>query len=468
MHAGNRCRFEHDESCPGIRKFLMKTFVAIVVACGVGLAVGYSVLSKKQAALQAQVDRLTKLQKDWDIEKASLEQKLKIAKSQPAGLSNPVVASSPPPEAAAAGQTPEQILDYLKSVRIGTGSKRVPAIRQVIHQLESLSDLREQAVPAIGQFLARFEDVDYGFESAPATAETTSTTAPVDNQADRGTASMNRNRARFDFVFPPSLRIGLVDVLKSIGGTAAESVLAEMLSTSGRAVEVAYVARALQEIAPDKYREAALAAVKDLLANPVSVSQPTRLDENAKSYLYSVMAMYNDPAFSTVAQALLITDDGRLDRNALNYLTGTMKEDAVPALYQAYKDPRMTNMWEKASIAGQVINYAGSNPQADQVFKEVVGNESIPPWMRAMTIQTLAGGTFFGGSSPSDATQIQARLNLLTSLPELRDQRMEEARKEAIQRLTDRLQGNGTAAAAQSAAPAATGTAPFPFAAGNQ
>ena len=214
-----------------------------------------------------------------------------------------------------------------------------------------------------------------------------------------------------------------------------------MLSTSGRGVEVAYVAKALQEMVPNKYRDVAIAAAKDLLANPPAIDRPNRLDENAKNYLYGVLSMYNDPTFATVAQNLLVTQDGRVDRTALTYLTGTMKEEAVPALYQAFKDSRVTNMWERASLATQILSYTGTSQQANDIFKEMMSNDSLPPWLRATAIQTVAdgSGTFFGGATPTDLAQIKARIDLLNSLPDIPDERLARARNDAIQRLSENL-----------------------------
>jgi hypothetical protein len=256
-----------------------------------------------------------------------------------------------------------------------------------------------------------------------------------------GPAAAIQGTARLDGLLPPSLRLGVVQVLREIGGDQAEQALAEMLSTSGRGVEVAYVARVLQEIAPNKYRDVAIAAAKDLLANPPPIDRPNRLDDNAKSYLYGVLSMYGDQTFANTAQGLLVTQDGRVDRTALNYLTGTLKDEAVPALYQAFKDNRVTNLWERASLATQILSYAGGNAQANDIFKELVSNDAMPSWLKTTAIQTVAGGQgpFFGGTAPTDPTQIKARIDLLNSLPDLSDERLARARLEALQKLTDSL-----------------------------
>ena len=95
-----------------------------------------------------------------------------------------------------------------------------------------------------------------------------------------------------------------------------------------------------------------------------------------------------------------------------------------------------------------MIEYTGSNPQANQVFNEVVQNESLPAWMRAMTIRNIAGTGFFGGTAPTDPAEVQARISLLSQMPEPADEQMAAARKDAIERLSNSL-ATGTVPAAE-------------------
>lgn len=423
----------------------MKTIVILVIAAGLGAAGSYWLVSQRAETRLAQ--ERTALESKWEVEKVHLEQEIKNAKMRPVKSDRPLPAALAP-AAPIAGKSPEQILARLKELRVsGKSASRAQAVRQVIYHLQALSEGGENSLPVIREFLGRFEDVSYTPELLEDTASGTSTKRPV----LPGTPA--QSTVQLDFVLPPSLRLGLVDVLKEIGGPSAEGILAEMLGSTGRAVELAYVAHALQELAPDRYKEVAVSAAKDLLANPSSAKGGDRLDENAKGYLYYVLAMYNDPAVANVAQALLINAEGHLDRKALAYVAGNLKEMAVPALYQAFNDPRLTNLWEKATLAGQALAYAGKNPQADELFKTMVANESAPSWMRAMTIQTLAGNTFFGGTTPSNPAEIQARIGLINSLPETADPALAKAKTEALQRLNNHL--NGETPAAPESEPAA-------------
>lgn len=412
----------------------MKILLGICAAVVLTFVATYALVSSQKAAQYARERQL--LESSWEAERAELEAALKGAKRRPSAST--VITTE---EATASRPSAQDILEKLKKTKVLAGEQRSVSVRRIVHHLESLVDLGPEALTPIREFLAKFEDVDYSGEA---------------HEDDRGALGepeaktpampgVTARTPRLDTILPPSLRLGLVQVMREMGGEQAEQVLAEMLTTSGRGIEVAYVVRALQEMAPNKYRDVAIAAARDLLANPPAIDRPNRLDENAKNYLYGVLSMYNDQSFATVAQSLLVTGDGHVDRTALSYLTSTMKEEAVPALYQAFKDNRVTNMWERASLATQLFTYAGVNSQANDALKEVVGNESLPTWLRATALQAVAGGrgTFFGGASPTDPTQIKARIDLLMGLPEPADERLARARTEAIQKLSDALAAGG-------------------------
>jgi hypothetical protein len=419
----------------------MKKLLALCAALGLTCVATYLFVSSQKAAQFNRERDL--LKRGWDAERAELEAALRAAKQHSAA--SRAAAAEP----AGSKTSARDILERLKKMKVLGGEQRVPSIRHIVHQLESLADLGPEALPAIREFLGKFEDVDYSAEPHGDFMQEVS----AGLRPERGAAPplpAGGNLPRLDTVLPPSLRLGLVQVLKEMGGDGAEQVLAEMLSTSGRGVEVAYVAQALQEMVPNKYRDVAVAAAKDLLANPPPIDRPNRLDENAKSFLYGILTMYNDPTFAASAQNLLITPDGRVDRTALNYLTGTMKEESVPALYSAFKDSRLTNMWERAALVTQMFSYAGSSQQANDIFKELVTNDTLPTWLRATAIQTVAGGqgAFFGGAAVTDAAQIKARIDLLNSLPDIADERLARARNEALQRLSDHLAATPDAAGA--------------------
>jgi hypothetical protein len=415
----------------------MKNLLAICAAVVLAAVATYLIVSNQMSA-GFNRERAV-LRSSWEAERAELEAALKSRQRLA-----PAAAVGPTASPALSRAPAQSVLEYLKTLKVLPANQRNQSIRQIIHQLQNLVDLGPDALPPIRDFLAKFEDVDYGPEAHDDDDRDPTRRIEPAESFDRmagATGVPARSEVRLDSILPASLRLGLVEVLREIGGEGAEEVLADMLSTSGRGIEVAYVARTLQEMVPYKYRDMAVAAAKDLLANPPSIDQPNRLDKGARNYLYSVLNMYNDPSFASTAQRYLVTEDGRIDRTTLNYLTNTLQEDSVSALYQAFNDERMTNLWERASLTSQIISYAGVNPEANNIFKDMVNNEALPSWLRATAIQALAGARNQPlGATLNDPAHIKARIALLNSLPDPQDERLTRVRYETIQKLTERLQ----------------------------
>jgi hypothetical protein len=300
-----------------------------------------------------------------------------------------------------------EVLELLLKLHPNTGEEsRNRIFRHIVYHLEMLAQMGSDSVPVIQEFLKKNQDVDYSGDLINASGERINRSG--------GAAFASRNVTRTDFIVPPSLRLGLVDVLEQIGTAEATQVLVEMLDTTGRGIEVAYLARVLQDRSPDEYRDNALKAAKDLLANPPAIDRPNRLDENSRAYLYSVLAMFNDTSFAEIAQTLLVTAEGRVDRQAMNYLSDALKEQAVPALYSAYKNDKLTNQTERTQILNALLTFTGPSAQANDVFREIVSDEKIPATIRGFTIQSLAGTP--GREKPSDPQVIEGRLQFLRTL----------------------------------------------------
>ena len=394
----------------------MKTFIAALVALTVGFGVAFAIVSaQKEAALN---DQKAKLEAKWREEKEQLEAELN-GKRIPGKIRTIEKQVNMP----AVGRTPEEILQNLLALK-PTGTGRISVIRKIVHELEDLANLKDEAVPAIRDFLARNEDLDYSEKSSD----------EGDRNGDRRwRPSWSRSSPPTEFTLPPSLRIGLFEVLEEIGTPAAEEALADVLSTSGRAVEIACVVRMLESMAPGKYREAAINAAKELLRNPLPIDNPNRLDEQAENYLYAILEMYKDNSFVADAGKQLITADGKLNRNARDYLTKTQGEEAIPALMDAFKSKAMTNEWDKASIAGRILDYVGKNSQADTLLNDIVSNPDFDARMRAYALMRLAGGR--GTDSPTDPEIIKKRMMIVAAIAQ-------GTTEESILRAADRTQQN--------------------------
>ena len=402
----------------------MKTFLTILIAGCIGFAAAFAIVSNRnEAALK---NERAKLEAQWQTERANLESQLAIAKNKKNKVEQVTTEVAVPTKRSA-----KEILDSLLKLQ-PAGTTRIFTIRKIVHELEDLAELKNEALPAIRAFLAKNSDLDYSVER----------TDRSDNGDRRNwTPPWQRNSPPTEFSLPPSLRIGLFDVLKDIGGDAAEKLMAEVLGTSGRAVEVAYLTRALEEIAPGKYRETALTAAKDLLRNPIAINSPNRLDEQAEGYLYGILELYNDPSFIDDAKRMLVNADGRLNRNAQQYLAKVQGEGMVATYYDLYKNDTMTNNFDKMSVANRILGYVGPNATANAFLSEVVANTNIDSRMKSFAIMQLAGG-FGGNDTPKDPNIVRQQIPVLERLKATTtDERLLQAIDRTQQNLQNILDG---------------------------
>lgn len=334
----------------------MKALLAALLVGGVFVAATASFVANREAVRHRAT--LAQAQAQWAEEKAQLEAALKKAKGRT------VVVEAPAPAAPAtavvtvtAKPDPDAIIARLTTFKSTTPGQTLPQNRQlkrVLHEFESLVDAGESALPAIRAFLARNEDVEF----------------------QGGTLKGARDgNVPTDFLMPPSLRLGLFDALRRIGGAEAEAMLAGVLKTTARGVEIAYLARVLEELAPGKHRDTAIAAAKDLLANPVA--EAAALDKNDRNYLYGVLAFFNDASQVAMAQGQLLAANGGLDRAALKYLERALGEQVVPVVAQAYLDPRTTDAAVKEPLIRSALAFVGMNDQALQVFGQAVRDPAL-------------------------------------------------------------------------------------------
>ena len=70
-----------------------------------------------------------------------------------------------------------------------------------------------------------------------------------------------------------------------------------------------------------------------------------------------------------------------------------------------------------------LLSFTGPSSQANGVFNQLIGDDSVPSGVRAMTIQGLAGGP--SKEPPSDPKVIQARMEVLREARgRLKDERL--------------------------------------------
>ena len=141
----------------------MKTLIIILLVAGVSFASAYFVVSNQKAA------QLKAAQAQWDVEKAQLEAAA-AATGSPAARAPTIVMSTP--QFVPAEESPQDILNDLLNIKLGSGSERNTALRMVVFKLESLAQRGKASVPAIRSFISRNVDMEYGEQSNANTNQT--------------------------------------------------------------------------------------------------------------------------------------------------------------------------------------------------------------------------------------------------------------------------------------------------------
>ncbi len=383
------------KTLPFLTKAASGTLVAtVILAVGCGQAPG----SGESSANSANAEALQKENASLKKQLADARSRIDSLRAQLNGADAPVVDG---------GMSAEEIIDELMNVKLTTKNRRA-AERRVQFLFESLIQQGDAAVPHIRAFLNKMEDVEF----------TVQRSEEEEDGRGRGRSRGNdwaerlRGRTRgssLDFEKPPSLRIGLMDVLKEIGGSSAEAALGEVLSKTARGFEVAYVAKTVRSmIGPDAFRDEAVAAAHELLSDPVEASNPNSFDRNAKRYLFSVLEMYNDQTFIQSAQGLLVRDDGKIDDTVLDYLDDVGKEQAMDAIYQAFSSGNVTDRGDLGDLARAGLKYTGANPQANQMFKDIMSSDEYDVRVKWTALREM--------DDADDATTLQARLNLMQGI----------------------------------------------------
>ena len=142
-----------------------------------------------------------------------------------------------------------------------------------------------------------------------------------------------------------------------------------------------------------------------MLSDPVEVPNPNNFDRNSQRYLFSVLEMYNDQTFIQSAQGLLVREDGKIDGTVLDYLDDVGKEQAMDAIYQAFNGGQVTDRGDLARLARAGLKYTGSNPQANQMFKDIMSSDDYDIQVKWSALREM-------DDAEDDAT-LQARLALM-------------------------------------------------------
>ncbi len=366
----------------------MKQILLVLVSIILAVAVTTQLVESRQAAQNA--SELAAQRATFALEKDQLEAALKKVRvsSRPTFVPETQALPSPVEPSAVA---PAELLKRLQEIDPVTAAQ-VRTSRRLIHILEELASVGPSAIPTIREFLARNEEIDY------ATGQ------------NRGW----RDGVPDEFLIPPSLRFGLFDALKQIGGPEAEKLMADTMGTTGRGVELFWLARTLQTLNPNKYRDVALSSAHELLDHPPVANATNILDRNDHEHLLSVLTMYGDNSFVATAQSQLVQADGSVDRSNLRYLQRTLGKDAVTIAANLWNDPRLTDASKKEPLARLALTYAGADAQANDFYLRAINDSGMSKDQRRNLIEDLNQDGFSRGRvEAGDLSLIENRITLI-------------------------------------------------------
>src|SRR5688572_4992500 len=364
----------------------MKQGFLLLVAIVGGIAIGSVLISRHLRARHQQ--QLTEERAAWEAERASLEQALEDTRAWARNASTtPLIVPAQQPSTLAK-ITPREIVAKLVALKAARPNE-ARTLREAIYWLEELAMRGESALPAIREFLSRNEDFDLA-------------------------SSQNKTaRTAAESVLPASLRFGLFEVVKRIGGKGAETLLAEILNNTGRGVELVWLARALQEMAPNQYRESALVSARELLAQPAPANATTPIDRSNRDSLFDVLIFFGDSSYVSSAQEQVLGPNGKVDRSALKYLEQSLGAQAIPLLEQWYNDPRITDPNEKEPFARVALNWVGADGQAEDFYLRAINDMTLSASHRKNLIEDLNYLPDKRKVSSSDVPIIDHRLDII-------------------------------------------------------
>ena len=346
-----------------------KTTVMLLV---VALAIGCGQSSVDSTA----VDHAAEVA-DLDRQVSELNRRLDESRLRVRELSIELGADAGPAVVGGYRSAPE-IIEELMELKI-TSTNRNQARRRLGFLLESLAEQGEAAVPHIAEFLDKMEDVDF---------ETPRSEKDMSREMDHWRTRMVH--MPLDFETPPSLRISLIDILAEIGNEEAEAAIANVLRTTGRGFEVAYSAKKLRTLlGGEAYRDDALGAAHELLADPIAFEGGNKYDAASRQYLFMVLEMYQDKSFIETAQEMFVKEDGRIDRSVLRYFERVGKEQAIQSVAQAMRSGELRDD-EMMQLAQVAVHSMGRNdPQGDALFRDIMTSDNYSLDVKMQTIRSM-------------------------------------------------------------------------------
>jgi hypothetical protein len=222
----------------------------------------------------------------------------------------------------------------------------------------------------------------------------------------------------------PTMRMSMFDVVERIGGARAQGILAQQLDITARGAEIVHLDGNLERLAGDTYVDDILAAAKAVLANPPELDAGMRVDARGTDALWGLLRKYEDDSFVDFAKEMLIDEDGRLHRQANDYLRRFFSDGIMQLYSEAYANPDLDDN-ARRTIREEARRRMGQDPAANAIvtaqFTEYMNTLANPP---AEPAEGEERGRGRGRRDPAASARDSAR-GYLESLAQPRDRSAE-------------------------------------------
>jgi hypothetical protein len=219
---------------------------------------------------------------------------------------------------------------------------------------------------------------------------------------------------------PPSVRMGLLSVLRDVGGMESIALLSRIMPVAKDATELKTLVDGLMAADPDFYRPFCIQIARRTYEDYLEKQKGMVVSDELRIYRGTLLGTLKDreTAQKMVDERTYIHYRS-VDKECFAQLTSALGEDIIPAMRDILDNPDLTR-YAKISVlfnsdAENVegLDYlAGKNPQASEIFFAAM-KETDSPAFRAMQTTMLCRPT--GTQSPNPEL-IQNRLHLLNQI----------------------------------------------------
>lgn len=221
---------------------------------------------------------------------------------------------------------------------------------------------------------------------------------------------------------PPSVRMGLLSVLRDVGGMESVALLSRIMPVAKDATELKTLVDGLMEADPDFYRPFCIQIARRTYEDYLEKQQEGIVAKSLELRIYwgTLLGTLKDreTAQKMVDERAYIHYRS-VDRECFAQLTSALGEDIIPAMRDIVDNPDLTRyakisvLFNPAPVNVEGLeDFAGRNPQASEIFIAAM-KETDSPAFRALRTTMLS--VQVGTQSPNPEL-IQNRLHLLNQI----------------------------------------------------